>query len=98
MSRLADIKARLDAATPGPWLADTEQHTIIVEDTAATVVCAESGTPYGVVGADADLIAHAPDDLRYLLDRVREAERMLKTAWGAGEDIADVRNWLESLQ
>lgn len=72
--RLSEIEARLDAATPGGWAMRRYY--------GATWVHAAYDAPDGGVTVagdfvrtdDADLIAHAPDDLRYLLGRVRELE------------------------
>lgn len=68
-SRLQEIQARLDAATAGAWEWHAEEGAIL---TAAGTVIGDPGA--WLRASDADLIAHAPDDLRYLLDRVRELE------------------------
>lgn len=75
--RLAEIRARLDAATPGPWnvrtngswlrpravvYRDSNQHANNVD------VCQLIGERRE--WADADLIAHAPADIAWLLDEV----------------------------
>lgn len=78
--RLAQIEARLDAATPGPWHLDTLDDVVSLPDTdgcewdvASTgVTCPMPGIPRH---ADADLIVNAPADLRWLLDRLREATK-----------------------
>lgn len=58
--RLQEIRARLDAATPGPW-----------EKTSPNVVVAAGDVVAGVpLTNNADLIAHAPADLAWLLDEV----------------------------
>lgn len=66
--RLQEIRARLDAATPGPWKRDRHEIlTVDVDDETGWETCIADA--YGDP-ADADLIAHAPDDLRWLLDEV----------------------------
>lgn len=55
--RIAAIQARLDAATPGPWVIRFATH----EDTAQRFVAGNNP-------ANAALIANAPEDLAYLLD------------------------------
>ena len=66
--RLADIQARLDAATPGPWSYFVDKwhvHEIRTND---------DETIIGVsifVAEDAEFIANAPTDITYLLERVR---------------------------
>ena len=82
--QLAEIRARLDAATPGPW---DHAHRRQPDNMYITqVFCVGSAVPIadmkwvprpainGVIGtyreANAALIAHAPSDLRALLDEV----------------------------
>ena len=74
--RLAQIEARLSAATPGPWRIgywspDEPEVNAILAEEQTFVVCADEDP---IKPADAALIAHAPDDLRYLLDALA-AER-----------------------
>lgn len=55
-NRIDEIRARLDAATPGPW----------------EVVCDTTSDVVGVLDGDyddADLIAHAPADLAWLIEQ-----------------------------
>lgn len=60
--RIAEIRARLAAATPGPWRADEDE--IIWSDEGIDII-------HVVVNPEnADLIAHAPDDLRWCLDEI----------------------------
>lgn len=71
MSRFDEVKARLRAATPGPW----EGHNL-TGDTG--VICHEDGIVYAggdilhVVGLknhdDLRLIANAPADIKYLIE------------------------------
>jgi hypothetical protein len=83
MSRLEEISARLAKATPGPWYAhhckagkDTECWCKVV----GTSPDPEHDDMDNVIGLgscvadDADLIAHAPSDLRFLLDHVAKLE------------------------
>jgi hypothetical protein len=85
--RTAEIRARLDAATPGPWKAQDyddnpgDEGCAILGKTSNTMrsfVLAYS-LPYPwhdqkATEADAALIANAPADLAYLLARVGELE------------------------
>ncbi len=77
--RLAEIHARLDAATPGPWIANKRTHrngdygwvaeiwgSLNGGGGALPAVCLANE----VSGDDADLIAHAPADISWLLDEV----------------------------
>lgn len=74
--RRAQIEARLSAATPGPWRVgywspDEPEVNAILAEEQTFVVCADEDP---IKPADANLIAHAPDDLRWLLDALAEAE------------------------
>lgn len=79
------IQARLDAATPGPWVADgTEisQHwsrpepwePVATNDIACMAYC-YGGQARGIENSyDAEFIAHAREDVELLVARVRELE------------------------
>lgn len=89
MLDLQPIKARLAAATPGPWTADLNASgmaTVAVESSKPsllaslagvaqvnTIMVVSSGPLYGSPAQDADLIANAPTDLAAL---VAEVERL----------------------
>lgn len=73
---LAAIEARLDAATPGPWHKDDgEFGCVTIGDYGWTTPPGVNAPEYDVDSpqghADAELIAHAPTDLRRLLDEVQ---------------------------
>ncbi len=77
MTREQEIEARLAAATPGPWrvvgTGTPHRGRVLVEElgraieTIAETYC---GAYEGHGAANADLIANAPADIRYLLDEV----------------------------
>ena len=81
--RLAEIRARLDAATPGPWenTDDWSVVTAVVRQRSKwlpdyEMLVADVGQP-----VNADLIAHAPADIAWLLaenDAFREQIEFLK--------------------
>lgn len=85
--RLERIRARLEAATPGPWRVDYSK-----EYRSVRRVGAKAGERWRIAGvgtgrrvdpqddANAELIAHAPDDLRDLL-AVAEAVEKLCADW-----------------
>lgn len=81
---LADIRARLGAATPGPWQAREDEvrweRVYCIVDAEDCAVCADASP------ADAELIAHAPGDLRRLLDEV--ARLRIEAGYGAPEGWA----------
>ncbi|MCZ1014039.1 hypothetical protein [Streptomyces noursei] len=67
--RLTEIAARVAAATPGPWLQRSD----------AGIVTDSDGHPLAVFGtsgphcADAAFIAHAPEDVPWLLEQLEQA-------------------------
>ena len=80
---LDPIRARLAAATPGPWEVDecSEETTVIVAGSDLTIICSElwqgwEGTQ------DAALIANAPTDMAAL---VAEVERLRVAVWRVRE-------------
>ena len=97
---LAEIEARLKAATPGPWRYNkskcyrpgTNGAQAVVTDQEAVFASAD-GPTIALTGnvddpqsmADADFIAHAPTDIAALLAEVRRLTPAVKVArWGDG--------------
>ena len=91
-NRLAQIKARLTAATPGPWKAYNENeppygalwcvanelyHNPKSDDDRALGLQLECGTK-----EDAELIANAPTDLAWLIERCEKLEAVADAAKG----------------
>ena len=81
--RLAEIRARLDAATPGPWerRESVQGYSNLVvladyinrDDGAWLIAEASWNGPMpdkASSGANADFIAHAPEDIAWLLGEV----------------------------
>ena len=69
MDRMAEIKARCKAATPGAW-----KH----RETADYSEIYAASDPLALVGSstdDAEFIAHAREDIPYLLEQLEEAQR-----------------------
>jgi len=80
--RLNEIRARLDAATPGPWFIGwdgTRRFYFITANENTSGPRPWVTNLDGLVRSDrdADLIRHAPDDLAWLLDRVDALETEL---------------------
>ena len=87
--RLEEIRARLDAATPGPWADDHKSWCVWapnhdLNEREDRCLVAEVGC-----GPDTDLIAHAPADIAWLL-RQLENERADNALHE--EDIFDLRD------
>ena len=78
--RIAEIRARLDAATPGPWHKHDDEPWVTNSATPPMRIIATGlrGQP-----ENADLIAHAPADIAWLLDEVERVtlERDIAKKW-----------------
>lgn len=88
--RIAEIRARLDAATPGEWCAveiDGHLSSPTIEKKSGGILARM--THYHPMRADAELIAHAPADLRFLLEqneRLRAALEIFKQIGDMGPE------------
>ena len=113
--RIAAIRARLDAATPGPWYwagdypsnapcphttewtdhgPDLMSRTVQKPWGGDTTVITSSGydaSSLNVEDADAELIAHAPQDLAFLLAEVERLQSLRPalhlSSYGAGASM-----------
>jgi len=79
-NRLTEIRARLHAATPGPWL-DAE-HYVWGGDPRFMVV------EHAPCRTDARFISHAPTDIAWLLDEVEEARKATAVAIRQRDDAS----------
>jgi hypothetical protein len=80
MTRLDEIAARLADATPGPWETVPSWHPGYVaafDSSRGTQVVAEAHRSGLRLAANADLIAHAPEDLAALLAVAHAAQDAL---------------------
>ena len=79
VDRVAEIRGRLEARTPGLWanagypLKGIDGPEVIAEGDVLIATMANQPRD----NADADLIAHAPDDIRYLLNELAETTAKL---------------------
>jgi len=71
--RLQEIRARLDAATPGPWIIYEDEETGQLDPWDD-----EGMHPILDSQSNADLIAHAPADIAWLLDEVERSRRTVR--------------------
>lgn len=71
MSRRDEIELRLAMATPGPWFTDRDDNPNSVRSEHANI-CGlhDGGQTRDRIDANARFIAHAPDDVRWLLDEL----------------------------
>lgn len=79
-----EIEARLAAATPGDWEAFTDVSEVwkgaewlisSTMDDGAVYLITDWGS--GLRGPDAEFIAHAPEDIRALLDEVKRLQAQI---------------------
>jgi len=79
MNRIDEIRKRLEAASPGPWKLEYSDGPRISRGNGLTIF----EIRYAWAEADCDLIANAPDDMRYLLAEADalEHERNWAAAW-----------------
>lgn len=98
-ARLAEIEARLDAATPGPWAHGKMAASIVstAPEAEPRQMIGEQEREYygGILVAesagieDVELIRAAPDDVRYLLDEVASLTAQLAAAREGLRGICD---------
>jgi hypothetical protein len=76
--RLAEIRARLEAATPGPW--EWDYNTLgsdIAEVAEPSLTCGRycigGSVRIDIKADDAQFIAHAPEDIAWLLEQLADA-------------------------
>jgi hypothetical protein len=85
VSDLDAIRARLAAATPGPW--HWAHHGTWEVEAPPNQLVADCGT-VGRAKADAALIAHAPADLAALLAEVDDLQSAVRSHWAAAQSLA----------
>jgi hypothetical protein len=84
MTRLDDIQARHAAITPGPWRATGDDW---IEGADGQDIA--QGVFDEQWDADAEFIAHCPDDVRWLLDRVTQLTEALTLLADKAEQYFD---------
>lgn len=84
--RVEEIRDRLAKATPGPWEKEGKDFDFVVRTETNKYL-----KGYGIRCGekDADLIANAPQDLAYLLERCEKMREALKF-------YADTRSWQDT--
>ena len=97
MSRLEEIRARAQVATPGPWKSYAGDVIIYGVDWYEPVICGSSNTPRGfsVAEPDLDFIAHAREDVPWLLEQMSNLTRERDTALALVERVAPFLSWLQ---
>lgn len=77
MSRVDEIKARLEAATPGPWRTN-KFVTFIEAEKDGEFICQFPN--YYNYNGNSNLVANAPADIAFLLSEVERLKKALNTA------------------
>lgn len=78
--RLAEIRARADAASPGPWQ---------IEGVRVTATRASGTMTADLVASNAAFVAFARDDIPYLLDLVAARDKELAELRGLLADLCE---------
>lgn len=104
MTKLDEIRARLEEATPGPWewyngcswwrlgLADDQaQDTKVM----SPHVCSDGQPTIVVSSSDRALTENAPADIAYLLDQVDNLAAIVKTA---AKDLHFIQRYAKELE
>lgn len=80
-NRLQEIRARLDAATPGPWWTAEQRRPYNNPIWSRSDDPVTTGETIGNIylQPDADLIAHAPADIAWLLGRVEALQYVVES-------------------
>lgn len=73
--RLAEIRSRAEAATPGPWQSECEGDLVTAGPLSLTL--ADFTWRRKPNPADAPFVAHARDDIPWLLDLVQQQARVI---------------------
>ncbi len=91
MSRLEEIRARVEAAAPGPWFTDPSERCMIGGGDIQDINWTGPWIAETYTSDDSDFIAHAREDVPYLLsDLARvtaERDEALETLRGVRECI-----------
>ena len=88
-ARIAQIRARLGAATPGPWQTWPDGTEESVESVSVGRFVCHMNSNMRQFRADASLIANAPADLVYLLAEVERLEAERDAATARAERVID---------
>jgi hypothetical protein len=95
--RLAEIEARVAAATEGPWTSRVIDQRQYVMGPGASVALTgyvdDEDVPFDDVAADATFIAHARQDVPWLIAQVRARDEALTTPSRMADDKARAAYW-----
>jgi hypothetical protein len=87
VSRLEEIRARAAAATPGPWHSNTRWHKRyavgVIEPDGSEAILTSLNDYFTNFAANGDFIAHAREDIPYLLAKLKECEEALERIYRA---------------
>jgi len=92
MTHLSEIRARLEAATPGPWTCNPCGQSVYryeISPGPIAGILSTWGEIEDEIFANARLIGHAPADIAYLLARVERIQKIESLASGVASRILD---------
>lgn len=104
MERLEEIRARCEAATPGPWRGDRHDGSIKyamygADDTAVLTVDHKDATS-GFLGdrcvADEEFVLHSRADVSWLLAEIERLRSELEAAKATSTDRAKAGTWVRA--
>lgn len=80
--RLAEIEARVAAATPGPWRTWNDGHVGCIDGHIGGIFAPTAGSQSYRRMPDARFVAHAREDVPWLIERLREAHTTIRALVG----------------
>ncbi len=99
MSRLEEIKERVKKATKGPWESSENlgDHSVQGPDgPVAAVTYAYAEGPISLDECDAEFIAHARDDIPWLLEHLKEAREVIEFYAKSSEKYKDQWGYIQT--
>ena len=81
MTKTEQIRKRLEAATPAPWFVKETAVTVTIKKKRDNIVSMPKKCGWKMreqTNKDADFIAHAPEDIAYLLQQVEKLKEALE--------------------
>lgn len=93
--RLAAIRERLEAATPGPWVLGRRGYTVMAPVAPSPLVGESRPTFRAEIDgpnwqSNAQVVAHAPEDIAYLLTVAAERDALRARIEAVSADVAHV--------
>jgi len=104
-SRLSEIKTRLEKTTPGGWHHSDAHGSCVVTENRTVMICdldPEGGyrtyTKWSGRWSDADFIAHARQDIPWLIEQLAEAMERVQRADDCCRQVLELQAKIELLE